>query len=251
MTFAGAALCAGFQHNMRMPNSRFDTRVLVFHLVLAGGLLAVPGQAATERMSSARSAATFDAASWSNVDLGRIDPKVFSIALEAASAAVARGDADPATLTIIDFSQPSTSKRLWVYDLRSRRLLFEEAVAHGRKSGHNRTTTFSNEPGSFQSSLGLFRTAESYTGKHGYSLRLDGLEPGVNDRARERAIVVHGAEYVNLGVARQQGRLGRSLGCPAVRPEVSRPLINAIKDGGLLFAYYPHAEYLATSTYLN
>lgn len=247
--------------------NRFDIGVPVSYLVLAGTVFAIPGQAATTgRMSSAptraetaptrtakvsEAASAFDAASWSNVGLGRIDPKVFSVALEAAATAVSRGDANPATLTIIDFSKPSTSKRLWVYDLRSRALLFEEAVAHGRNSGHNLSTTFSNEPESFKSSLGLFRTGESYIGKHGYSLRLDGLEAGVNDRARERAIVVHGADYVNLAVARRQGRLGRSLGCPAVRPEITRPLINAIKGGGLLFAYYPDADYVATSTYLN
>lgn len=162
-----------------------------------------------------------------------------------------RGDADPGTLTVIDFSRPSTSKRLWVYDLRSRELLFEEHVAHGRNSGHDLPTMFSNVPESNKSSLGLFRAAEGYIGKHGYSLRLDGLEPGVNDRARERAIVVHGADYVNATTARAQGRLGRSLGCPAVRPAIARELIDAVKEGGLIFAYYPDPAWLNQSKYLN
>jgi hypothetical protein len=115
--------------------------------------------------------------------------------------------------------------------------LFDEWVSHGRGSGQAMATSFSNEPETNKSSLGLFRTGEAYIGKNGYSLRLDGLEPGINDRARERAIVMHGAPYVNIAVARVQGYLGRSLGCPAVRPEVARPLIDTVKGGGLLFAY--------------
>ena len=152
---------------------------------------------------------------------------------------------------MIDFSRPSTEKRMWVYDLRSRELLFHEHVAHGRGSGANLATSFSNVPESNQSSLGLFRTGEAYIGKHGLSLRLDGLERGVNDRARERAIVIHGADYVNAATAQSQGRLGRSLGCPAVRPEIAGSLIDAVKDGGLLFAYYPQQSWLSSSAYLN
>lgn len=183
---------------------------------------------------------------------GGIDPALFALALDAASHAVRRGDANsPRTLTVIDFSRPSTQKRLWVFDLESRDLLFHEHVAHGRGSGANLATSFSNVPESNQSSLGLFRTAEAYIGKHGLSLRLDGLERGVNDRARERAIVIHGAEYVNAATAQAQGRLGRSLGCPAVRPEIARPLIEAVKNGGLLFAYYPERTWLSSSSYLN
>jgi hypothetical protein len=175
-----------------------------------------------------------------------------SLALEAAAHAVARGDAaDPRTLTVIDFSRPSTEKRLWVFDLRSHELLFHEYVAHGRGSGANLATMFSNVPESNQSSLGLFRTGEAYIGKHGLSLRLDGLERGINDRARERAIVIHGADYVNASTAQAQGRLGRSLGCPAVRPEIAASLIGAVKGGGLLFAYYPEQSWLEGSSYLN
>jgi hypothetical protein len=262
--FVRARHLALAQANMIKHLGRFDRRVS-FHLVLAGAVLLAPAQASSERparpvavpapapvvASPAVSESRLDAAGWPAAELGGIDPKVFAIALDAAAAAVARGTAEPATLTVIDFSKPSTAERMWVYDLRSRELLFEEAVAHGRNSGHDLTTSFSNAPESNKSSLGLFRTAETYVGKHGYSLRLDGLEPGVNDRARERAIVIHGADYVNLATARTQGRLGRSLGCPAVRPEISKPLIDAVKDGGLLFAYYPDTDWLATSTFLN
>jgi hypothetical protein len=259
---------------MQHTNST-DTRVAIFRLGLAVAIFALPSMAMTDRTAEARadsvvsaaeaplaplaaatvvgeSASAFDAATWSDVARSGIDPELFSLALEAAATAAERGRAaDPATLTVIDFSKPSTDRRMWVYDLRGRSLLFHELVSHGRGSGRTLPTMFSNEPESYKSSLGLFRTAEAYIGKHGYSLRLDGLEPGINDRARQRAIVVHGASYVNGAAAQAQGFLGRSLGCPAVRPEVSRNLIDAVKNGGLVFAYYPDPDWLTTSAYLN
>ncbi len=198
------------------------------------------------------SASTLELSAWQDVRVGSVKPNVFTMALHAAAAAVQRGDVtDPGTLTVIDFSQPSTQPRMWVYDLRTRTLLFEDLVSHGRGSGVTMATSFSNLPDSNRSSLGLYRTAETYVGKHGYSLRLDGLEPGFNDRARERAIVMHAAEYVNAATARAQGYLGRSLGCPAVRPEISRQVIDSVKGGGLLFAYYPDPQWLKTSKYLS
>jgi len=252
----------------------YDIRLITPLLIVGAGVLASPSDASGDRLASAEVRAdiplpapptaeveaedvartpvsSYDTAAWHGTPLGGIDAGVFSLALASAERAVARGEATPSTLTVIDFAQPSTDPRLWVYDLGSRELLFEEHVSHGRNSGHNLPTLFSNEPESYKSSLGLFRAAEGYYGKHGYSLRLDGLEKGVNDRARERAIVIHGAAYVNAATAKAQGRLGRSLGCPAVRPEISRPLIDAIKDGGLVFAYYPDPAWLETSTYLN
>jgi hypothetical protein len=245
---------------------RADTRVSVLRLVLATAVAVLPSFAAFGRtvepgtpsavrrgtVAATSAASTFDVTAWGDRAKGGPDGRLFSLALEAAAEAVSRGDAsNPRTLTVIDFSRPSTEKRLWVYDLRSRELLFHEHVAHGRGSGENLPTQFSNVPESYRSSLGLFRTGEAYIGKHGLSLRLDGLEPGINDRARERAIVIHGADYVNAATARAQGRLGRSLGCPAVRPEIVKSLINAVKDGGLLFAYYPSQAWLEASTYLN
>lgn len=194
---------------------------------------------------------SFAAEAWDEVELGGVDRAVFALALDSAAAAVQRGISLPSTLTVIDFSKPSTVARMWVYDLASRKLLFREHVAHGRNTGHDVATSFSNEPESFKSSIGLYRAAEAYIGKHGYSVRLDGLDKGFNDRARERAIVIHGADYVNAAAAARQGRLGRSLGCPAVRPEIARPLIDAVKDGGLIFAYYPDPSWLADSEFLN
>jgi len=204
----------------------------------------------TAEVASA-AASAFDAATWDDAAIGDIDPAVFEMALRAASNAVQRGVADPGTLTVIDFSRRSTEKRMWVYDLRSRTLLFDELVAHGRGSGQALATTFSNAAESNRSSLGLYRAGETYIGKHGYSLRLDGLEPGINDHARDRGIVMHAAEYVNASTARAQGYLGRSLGCPALRPEITKSVIDAVKGGGLLFAYYPDPNWLKTSKYLS
>jgi L,D-transpeptidase-like protein len=214
--------------------------------------LAVVATSGVETVEAAASSSTvFDAAAWQDVAIGSVKPDLFAMALQAAATAVARGDVDnPGTLTVIDFSQPSTARRMWVYDLRARTLLFEDLVSHGRGSGMAMATSFSNQPESNRSSLGLYRTAETYVGKHGYSLRLDGLERGINDNARARAIVMHAADYVNERAAKAQGYLGRSLGCPALRPEISRQLIDAVKDGGLLFAYYPDPQWLRTSKYL-
>ena len=192
------------------------------------------------------------AGAWTAEDLGGIDRDVFQLALSAATCAVRSGDVtDLQTLTVIDYSRPSTAKRLWVFDLRERSLLYEELVAHGSGSGIDMATAFSNEPESHQSSLGLFRTDTSYMGRNGYSLRLHGLEEGFNDMAYERAIVMHGAPYVSEDAIKQQGRLGRSWGCPALRTGVAREVIDTVKGNGLVFAYYPDAKWLKSSKYLG
>jgi hypothetical protein len=181
-----------------------------------------------------------------------IDPRVLRLALNAARCAVSRRAVDdPTTLTIIDYSKPSTEPRLWVVDLARRTVLYEELVAHGQGSGGNLPTAFSNMPDSHQTSLGLFVTDRTYVGRNGYSLRLDGLDRGFNDRARERAIVMHGAPYVNDTISKTLGRLGRSHGCPAVRDAVARELIDRIKGGNLVFAYYPDPAWLSRSVFLN
>lgn len=180
------------------------------------------------------------------------DPKVLALALQARTCAMAQGGEDSASrLAVIDYSRPSTQTRLWVFDLKRKALLFAEHVAHGRGSGENLAHAFSNRDGSHQSSLGLFRTAETYEGGNGYSMRMDGLEPGVNDAARDRLIVMHGAPYVDPLAALKQGRLGRSFGCPAVRPAVARDLIDTLKQGQLLFAYYPDPDWLKHSRVLG
>lgn len=180
----------------------------------------------------------------------RLDPQALLLATQALDAARRSPDlleAMPAVMGVIDYSLPSTEKRLWVFDLQRRKLLYEEWVAHGRNSGENMTVRFSNVMDSRMSSLGAFAASSTYNGGNGYSLRLRGLEPGFNDRAFDRAIVMHGAPYVNESVIRTQGRLGRSWGCPAVRQAVSRPLIDLLAGGGFLFGYYPDANWLAQS----
>jgi hypothetical protein len=177
---------------------------------------------------------------------------VFDLALGAASCAVKSGAVkEPSTLTVIDYSKPSSEPRLWVYDLKSRELLYQELVAHGQGSGANVPTQFSNEPETHRTSLGLFVTADTYVGKNGYSLRLDGLDRGFNDLASERAIVMHGAPYFSEACDKAKGRLGRSWGCPAVSDLVARKMIDTVKGGSLVFAYYPDSQWLKASKFLG
>ncbi|MCE9683663.1 murein L,D-transpeptidase catalytic domain family protein [Halomonas alkalisoli] len=174
------------------------------------------------------------------------DPHVLRLAANALDCA----EPNAQRLAVIDFSRPSTEPRLWVFDLAEPRLLFEELVSHGQGTGDAMAEVFSNVYGSHQSSLGLFRTMNSYYGRNGYSLRLEGLEEGINDLAYQRAIVIHGADYVSEAFIEKTGRLGRSQGCPAVRQEVTYPLIDSIKEDQYLFAYYPDSEWLENSAFL-
>lgn len=212
--------------------------------LLAGAMMANAGPRSTANTSAASAAAnssvSFSAADFESTARGSIENNVLDLALGAASCAVRSGKVNnPRTLTVIDYSRPSSEKRMWVYDLQTRNLLYEELVAHGQGSGGNVPNAFSNEAETHRTSLGLFATDDTYVGKNGYSLRLDGLDAGLNDRARERAIVIHGAPYVSESYVKANGRLGRSWGCPAIRPEIARQMIDRIKEGGLVFAYYP------------
>ncbi|MFK7608171.1 MULTISPECIES: murein L,D-transpeptidase catalytic domain family protein [unclassified Pseudomonas] len=180
-----------------------------------------------------------------------LNPLVLQSALSAMQCAVNNGASPAENLAVIDYSQPSTARRLWIFDLQKKTLVLRDLVAHGQKSGENFATQFSNNEGSHQSSLGLFRTQESYQGANGYSLRMDGLEPGFNDSARDRAIVIHPASYVNPLWSQTQGRIGRSQGCPAVRPQIARTVVDKLKDGQFMFAWYPDQKWLQSSAYLN
>ncbi len=153
--------------------------------------------------------------------------------------------ANPGYLTICDMSQSSRKKRLYVIDINNQQVVMQTHVAHGQRSGSEFATRFSNKMSSHQSSLGFYVTKSTYNGEHGLSLRMHGLEPGFNDKAYRRAIVVHGAKYVGDGLK------GRSFGCPAVPKEDSDELINTIKDGTCLFIYYPSRHYLGKSKILN
>ena len=177
---------------------------------------------------------------------------VLRLALNAAKKAEEKGLVQRRDLlTVIDYSIPSSQPRLFVFDLASKKVLFRELVAHGKNSGDNVTTAFSNSPGSLETSLGLFVTADTYTGHNGYSLRLKGLEEGFNDMALDRAIVLHGAAYVSYEAVKVLGRLGRSWGCPAVSSLVSKKIIDTIRGGSAVFAYYPDKSWLATSVFLH
>jgi L,D-transpeptidase catalytic domain len=182
-----------------------------------------------------------------------VSAEVLDLALTATSCAAASGalDAAPPTLTVIDYSLPSTEPRLWVFDLVTGDVLFKELVAHGRNTGENLATKFSNRMDSRQTSIGLFVTDDTYVGSNGYSLRLNGLDAGFNDRARDRAIVMHGAPYVNPEIAAAQGRIGRSWGCPALRTAIASKVIDTIRGGSVIFSYYPDQEWLQSSRFLN
>ena len=177
--------------------------------------------------------------------------EVLDLAMRAYRCGREAGTFDKSLLTVIDYSLPSSAKRLWVIDVERRRVLFHELVAHGEGSGDNYAVEFSNEPGSHQTSLGVFRTEDVYRGGNGYSLRLSGLEPGVNDLAMERRIVMHGAPYVSDRAARGLGRIGRSWGCPALPRGVHQRVIDQIKGGSALFAYYPDARWMRRSRFLQ
>jgi len=180
------------------------------------------------------------------------NPSVISLATRAADCARRQGLLGGFRhLAVIDYSLPSTKPRLWVFDVAQGRLLFQELVAHGRNTGEGLAERFSNIEGSKMSSLGLFQTAETYYGSNGYSLRLRGLDAGFNDNALSRAIVMHGAPYVSKAIAERVGRIGRSWGCPAVRQEVARTVIDTLKGGALIFAYYPDRKWLQESPMLR
>ena len=178
----------------------------------------------------------------------KADPGVLALALEARECAVDNGDVEAdSRLAVIDYSRPSTERRMWVFDMADAaapKLLYNEYVAHGQGSGGNVPTRFSNQDGTHATSLGSFVTAETYYGSNGYSLRMDGQDRGFNDNARNRAIVIHGAAYVNPANFASLGRSGRSWGCPALRQAVAHDVIDVLKGGNLLFSYANNDPFL-------
>lgn len=176
-----------------------------------------------------------------NYDLPKLES--FKKALEGFYKLKAQGVVSKNIITLIDFSMSANVKRLWVIDLDTDVILYHSLVAHGRNTGGEFANSFSNAPESYKSSLGFYVTGEVYNGKHGKSLKLDGLEKGINDNARGRAVVVHGADYVSDAFIHNNKRLGRSLGCPAIPVEITEELIRTIKDKSCLFIYYPSESY--------
>lgn len=185
------------------------------------------------------------------VNANGLDKQVLELALVAHGNAKLKGQTNKNVLTVVDYSMPSSQKRMWVINLSNNQIIFHDYVAHGVNSGGKYTTNFSNVPGSKASSFGVFLTASTYQGQHGYSLRLDGLERNLNDNARRRAVVMHGGSYVSKTAINMIGRLGRSWGCFTLRQQMTKPVIDTIRHKTVIFAYYPNFKWLATSKYLN
>lgn len=179
-----------------------------------------------------------------------INPKVLELALNAYYNARKKGLDAREILTIVDYSLPSSEKRMWVLNLNDMHLVHYSFVTHGSGSGLLYARHFSNTPGSYMSSLGLFLTKQSYNGQVGHALRLEGLEHGFNDNVEQRGIVVHGAEYADKSFIEQYGRLGRSEGCFALPASTYNNIIDYIQGGTLIFAYYPDQRWLQHSLYL-
>jgi len=159
---------------------------------------------------------------------------------------------NPNIVTIVDYSQSSNKKRLYVIDIKNKKLLFNTFVAHGRNTGEEYAKSFSNDEGSYKSSLGFYITEQPIIGSHtGFSLQIDGVEKGFNDHAARRAIIIHAAEYATENFIKKYGRLGRSYGCPSLPPEMNKPIIDAIKGGTCLFLYNSNRDYLSNSALLN
>lgn len=235
---------------------------LVFSLVLIGCVTAVLGMTVladtTDKHTAPVSApapvaenkmALYDSL---NLDSFSLSKEAYRLALQGYKNLQHAGEL-PNTrfLSIVDFSLPSSRKRLFIIDMVSKKLIFNTYVSHGRNSGADMATHFSNKPESFQSSLGFYITGTTYNGRNGYSLRLDGMEQGINDNASMRAIVMHGSAYVNDRIITAKGYIGRSLGCPAVPRALAKTIINTIRNGNCLFIYGPDASYIAQSKILS
>ncbi len=190
---------------------------------------------------------------YTDLDLeGELDYGVFEVAMIGYYNLIHR-DLVPrdSIITVIDYTRPSAEERLVVLDLESRQVLHTSLVAHGMNSGEECAESFSNEPGSLQSSLGFYVTGEEYVGAHGKALRLAGVDTMFNDRAEERCIVVHGAWYCTDDFVEEHGRLGRSWGCPVLPPDMVPEMIDDMKDGTCLFAYYDDDDYMRNSTNMD
>lgn len=181
-----------------------------------------------------------------------LNKKVIAFALRAYKKASTQGAVKNPVLTVIDFSLPSNQRRMWIFDMHTDKLVFKTYVAHGRNSGQGAVPSrFSNSMSSKESSLGTYITQDTYMGHKGYSLNLQGLEKGLNSNAHNRRVVVHGAWYVDSSFIKKEGRAGCSWGCPAIAAKLAKPVINAIKNGSVLFAYYPDNYFLSHSKYIS
>jgi len=186
------------------------------------------------------------------VDTG-LSRDVFDLAIKGLKKLDADGKLkNPTIVTIADYSQSSNHKRLYVIDLKNKKLLYNTYVAHGRNTGEEYARSFSNDEGSLKSSLGFYVTENPFIGSQtGFALLINGVEKGFNDHALKRAIIIHGADYATENFIKKYGRLGRSLGCPALPPDLNKPIIESIKGGTCLFIYNPNPKYICSSSLLN
>ncbi|MCR9192896.1 MAG: murein L,D-transpeptidase catalytic domain family protein [Gammaproteobacteria bacterium] len=181
----------------------------------------------------------------------QLNRSVLKLALTAYKKAVLKGDVKKPLLTVVDYSLPSSAQRMWIFDLHKDRLLYQTYVAHGVNSGNVTPTHFSNQSSSKASSLGTYVTEDAYIGSKGLSLNIKGLEKGFNDNAYNRRVVIHGAWYMNPSFIHSSGHAGRSWGCLALGEKISKPIINLLKGGSVLFAYYPDRNYLHHSGFVH
>jgi L,D-transpeptidase catalytic domain len=213
--------------------------ILIFHIHFFSPYFRVKSTPATQTQNEAKG-------KYEKCKLkGKIKFEIF----EKAYLGMEKSNLPKTILTIINFNQPSNQKRFFVIDLKNEKLLFETYTAHGKNSGNLYAKNFSNEEGSYQSSLGFYKTGSTYDGEHGYSLRLIGLEKGINDQAQARAIVIHGADYVSEDFIKKHKRLGRSWGCPALPTDLSKSIIDVIKNGTCLFIFADNEEYQRDSKF--
>jgi hypothetical protein len=234
--FLASALVINFLF-VYAANKPFETVPVVSNpvdTVTAGTL--VEGDVAVKNTAS-----LYDSLQLNQMNLSR---NAFDFAMRGYNQLLSAGRLDNSNLvSIVDFSLPSSRKRLFIIDLKKKEVVFNTYVAHGRNSGKEMASQFSNEPESNKSSLGLYITGGTYIGKHGFSLHLAGQEKGINDNANSRAIVMHSAAYVSESAIKMQGFIGRSLGCPALPENLYRPIIEKIKNGSCLFLYSPDKSY--------
>ncbi|NQX98230.1 MAG: murein L,D-transpeptidase catalytic domain family protein [Flavobacteriales bacterium] len=180
-----------------------------------------------------------------------INEEAFNLALKGYYTLISNNELENKKyLTIVDMSLSSNTERFYVVDMETQQLIFKSLVAHGKNTGEELANSFSNKERSYQTSLGFYKTAETYDGKRGFSMKLDGLEYS-NSNARDRGVVIHGAKYVSEEFIENNGRLGRSLGCPSLPMDSFKEIVEILKNGSCLFIYYPQEQYLAKSKLVN
>lgn len=231
----------------------FKLATILTFLISTTPMKFAPPVAAINQSSEVANDLSLDGADTSKLQASapKLNSEVLQLAVKAYNHANDNGKVKKPILTVIDYSLPSSKARMWVFDVASDTLLYKTYVAHGKNSGNLYAKSFSNRPQSKASSLGTYVTKDTYIGSKGIALHLQGLEKKFNSNAYRRAVVMHGAWYVDKQFIKQNGRAGRSWGCPAVGKKLAKPIINTIKNGSVIFAYYPDSDYLSNSSYLT